>query len=278
MGSPAVVVSAVVVSAAVVSGLEVGAVVVVAGDQGILDQPDGRGERPPGGRAAAHLPVGGQLEDGDEVRQRVRRGAADQDGIPEGRRAAKEGRARPAALGVRCPITHDADGALGHQKTLAVQQAVVWEPRRTTPEKAAGNRVDVSPWRYARNRSGCLSAGLGRGQPGCAAVRQASGSTRFACTRPWREYLRGTRPAWSGSTCRWACSIRAGARRTGPRAACSGPGAARSSRSRPGRSGPGQLSGRQPALPRADRPGFQHPGVGAEGQTARGRGVPRNLR
>ena len=34
---------------------------------------------------------------------------------------------------------------------------------------------------------------------------------------------RGAAPAWSGSTCRWGCSSRAGAKRTGRRAACSGP-------------------------------------------------------
>jgi hypothetical protein len=62
-----VVTSTVVTSTVVTSTVEAGTVVVVPGDQDILDQPDGRGERPPGGRAAAYLPVGGQLEDGYEV-------------------------------------------------------------------------------------------------------------------------------------------------------------------------------------------------------------------
>ena len=71
--------------------------------------------------------------------------------------------------------------------------------------------------------------------------------SRSGRDRPWTRCSRRTwtgRAPWSsGSTCRSGCWRRAGARRTGPPAACSAPGAARSSRSRPGR------SGRRPATP-----------------------------
>jgi hypothetical protein len=81
-------------------------VVVIPGDQDILDEPDRRGQRPPGRRAAPHLAVSGQLKDGDEVGQRVRRGAAEHD--------------RAGLITLR-PFVSDADRALGHQQTLAAR-------------------------------------------------------------------------------------------------------------------------------------------------------------
>src|ERR1017187_8878295 len=60
---------------------------VTPGAKDILDQPDRRGQRPPGGRAIAYLLVSGQLEDSDEGGQCIRRGASQEnraDLIPPG--------------------------------------------------------------------------------------------------------------------------------------------------------------------------------------------------
>ena len=214
------------------------AVVVVPGHQGVLDQPDRGGQRPPGGRGTAQLAVGGELEDGDEVRQRVRAGAADGDRAAGKGRGAQEGGAGPAALGRRGPLTSDADSALGHQETLAARPPVAWEPRR---QKVPGTRpmchgggmrvtgVDAC-------RRGWVAVSLDGAERAGVAARLRVDAVRVHETLA--GVLDGSRgPRWSGSTCRWACSSRAGARRTAPRAGCSDPGAARSSPSRPGRSG-----------------------------------------
>ena len=139
--------------------------------------------------------------------------------------------------------------------------------------------------RYARNRSGRLPARLGGGQPGrVRASRRPAGRIRMAAVRVHETLAgaldgrMGTRPAWWGSTCRLACSSRAGARRTARHAACSGQAQLGLRDPAPGGLGAGQLPGGQPALPRPYRPGFQHPGLGAAGEAARGRPVPRNLR
>ena len=92
----------------------VAAVVVIPGHQGVLDQPDRGGQRPPGGRGAAQLAVGGELEDGDEVRQGVRAGAADGDRAAGKRGGTQVSGTGPAVLGGCGPITSDADSALGH--------------------------------------------------------------------------------------------------------------------------------------------------------------------
>ena len=95
--------------------------------------------------------------------------------------------------------------------------------------------------------SGMRAAGVDAARRGWVAVSlEASGHAHRTGSgdRPWglrAAPWTGRAPWSSGSTCRSGCWRRAGARRTGPPAACSAPGAARSSRSRPGRSGRSQL-------------------------------------
>ena len=182
----------------------IGAVVVVPGDENILDQPDRRGQRAPGGRAAAHLPVGGQLEDGDQVRQRVRAGTADGD-RPAGKgRGAQEGRAGPAALGIRGPLTSDTDRALGHQETLTVSA----RSGGSLAGERAGNAAGMC------HGGGMRVTGVDACRGGWVAVSlpnwARSGWRWFACTRstpswrsaPWRAHRWRTastpRPAASG--------------------------------------------------------------------------------
>ena len=92
-------------------------VVEIPRHQDVVDQLHGRGGRAPAGRVP-YLPVGGQLQDADQVGQRVRRRAPDQD-----------------RTGVNRPAIEEAGFTLGHQQTLTARRPARQQPRRTRPGK-----------------------------------------------------------------------------------------------------------------------------------------------